>query len=509
MSNARELSKLVVAGEVQAGGGTEIYATRADMPASNNEAGDQAYVTENNRLYIWNGSGWYNVALLNVAPSIQSVLDSDSGTTPFSLATDGTATTITITAQDSDGDPVTYAAVTDVGFDGLATVSQADNVFTITPFSEGVATTTSGTITFTATDGVNSASSGVQTFTLSFPLLTPDWSSNEVILYTDTTLTAQFASGYGHTFSAGEIIGDYYYVTVRDAGLNDAWVEIYDISSGIPTYHTKIGGVSSNTVWTYLYGMRLIGTRLYVLGHNAGIIGIDVSNPANPSIHREDYYTTGGLAGGYGALYYPYVDDANEDIYYKKTGTTILKSSLSNWWTNGGYWTETTVLTNYSLYSGDISPNSALLAAHDNNTTSVRIVTLSNNSEVSTISVGSQFPGVFFLDNTTLVIMGQNNTLGFKIYDLSTPASPSLIHSNTSVSRIGGNTTSFVYDQGGNRLAIGINNYGINVWDTSGGLSNPSLFAAGTDWNLHGQGLRAKGGYTYGVYNTTLRTWYN
>lgn len=166
--------------------GVTVYATRASLPTSGNTAGDQAYVTGNNRLYIWNGSGWYNIALLNVAPSIQSVLDSGGGTTPFSLAIDGTATTITITAADSDGDPITYEYTADSDFGGLATLSQADNIFTITPFSQDSATTTSGTITFTATDGVNTATSGIQTFTLTF--LSSYW--DEVLFSVGTSSTS-------------------------------------------------------------------------------------------------------------------------------------------------------------------------------------------------------------------------------------------------------------------------------------------------------------------------------
>jgi len=155
------------------GGGVTVYATRSSLPSSGNTAGDQAFVTDNSRLYIWNGSGWYNVALLNLAPSITSVADSDGITTPFTLSAEGTVTTITITATDSDGDPLTYESSADSDFSGIATLSQSSNVFTITPLSEDSATTTSGTITFTATDGVNTASSGVQTFTLNF--VSPLW----------------------------------------------------------------------------------------------------------------------------------------------------------------------------------------------------------------------------------------------------------------------------------------------------------------------------------------------
>ena len=169
----------------QEAAGVTVYANRSSLPASGNTAGDQAYVTANNRLYIWNGTGWYNIALLNLAPSIQSVLDSDNNQSPFSLAIDGTPTTITITATDSDGDPITYGYNADSNFNGLATLSQANNVFTITPFSQDSATTSSGTITFTATDDVNVASSGVQTFTLTF--LSPLWDETVLSIGTSST----------------------------------------------------------------------------------------------------------------------------------------------------------------------------------------------------------------------------------------------------------------------------------------------------------------------------------
>ena len=55
-----------------AGGGVEVYSTVASLPLSGNEAGDQAYVSQNNRLYIWNGVGWFNIALINTSPTITS-----------------------------------------------------------------------------------------------------------------------------------------------------------------------------------------------------------------------------------------------------------------------------------------------------------------------------------------------------------------------------------------------------------------------------------------------------
>ena len=166
-------------------GGTTVYATRSSLPSSSNTAGDQAYVTENNRLYIWNGSGWYNIALLNIAPAISSVQDSDGNTTPFVLSSEGAVTTITITAADSDGDPITYSAIADSDFSGIGTITNDGNEFTITPFSQDSASTASGTITFRATDGVNIASSGVQAFTLVF--LSPFWDETVLSIGTNST----------------------------------------------------------------------------------------------------------------------------------------------------------------------------------------------------------------------------------------------------------------------------------------------------------------------------------
>ena len=168
-----------------AGSSLDVYDSISLLPMNGFAAGDQAFVKSTSRLYVNSGVGWYNVAVINNIPIISSVLDSDSGTTPFGLSTSGTATTITITATDSDGDTITYSATADSDFNNLGSVSNVDNVFTITPFSSDSATAQSGTITFAATDGINIASSGAQTFTLQF--LSALW--DETILSIGTSST--------------------------------------------------------------------------------------------------------------------------------------------------------------------------------------------------------------------------------------------------------------------------------------------------------------------------------
>ena len=142
------------------GSSTTVYATIDDLPLSGASTGDQAYVSGNNRLYIWNGTGWYNIALINTTPSISGAL----GT--YALATDGTATTVTITATDPEGIPVTYSIASDTS-GNVATVTQGTgsntNVFTITP-STNSAHAGTFSLTFRASDGVNIATA-VSSFT--------------------------------------------------------------------------------------------------------------------------------------------------------------------------------------------------------------------------------------------------------------------------------------------------------------------------------------------------------
>jgi len=145
-SNARALSKLVVGGEVQSGG-TEVYATVGDLPLSGNDAGDTAFVTENNRMYIWNGNGWFSVALINTSPTITNAPNS-----VYNLNADGTPTIITLAATDPEGFPLTWSHTANDAA-GKATITNVDNVFTITPLTN--IADTSFTIDFNVTDGVN------------------------------------------------------------------------------------------------------------------------------------------------------------------------------------------------------------------------------------------------------------------------------------------------------------------------------------------------------------------
>tara|TARA_B100001248_G_C27390146_1_gene461926 strand:- start:440 stop:2992 length:2553 start_codon:yes stop_codon:yes gene_type:complete len=140
-----------------------VYASVDNLPTSGNITGSQAFVSGTNRLYIWNGSGWYNIALINNTPTISGASSS------YALAIDGTATTVTLVATDPEGLPVTYSIASDTS-GNIATVAQgtgaSTNVFTITP-STNTAHAGTFSLTFRASDGINLATA-VSSFTLAF-----------------------------------------------------------------------------------------------------------------------------------------------------------------------------------------------------------------------------------------------------------------------------------------------------------------------------------------------------
>ena len=138
-----------------------VYETIADLPATSTSKGNTAFVKATNKLYIWNGVGWYLVAeVTNASPSSITGVNS-----AYSLATDGTATTITAVATDPEGMALTWSSSVTAGSLNGTTVSNVDNVFTVTPHASNA---TTFTLTFSVTDGVNSAVSYPSSFALSF-----------------------------------------------------------------------------------------------------------------------------------------------------------------------------------------------------------------------------------------------------------------------------------------------------------------------------------------------------
>jgi hypothetical protein len=129
-------------------------------------SGDQALVTALNKVFMYTGTAWFLIATMtNASPTAITGVE---GT--YALANDGTATTITAISSDPEGFALTWSyAVTTGSLGSTATVSQVDNVFTITPSSDA-ANAGSFSLTFSVTDGATGAVGAVSAFTLAFSM---------------------------------------------------------------------------------------------------------------------------------------------------------------------------------------------------------------------------------------------------------------------------------------------------------------------------------------------------
>ena len=184
-------------------GGVTVYANVSAMSAASANAGDLAYVTETKKLYVHNGGGWYSfTSEVNTTP----VISSPATGLGYKLATDGTATSLEITATDAEpGTTLQYSyAVTTGSLGSTATVtSSATSGGTYSALAASTNTTNrffkinpstnsdhagSFTLTFSATDSLNAATTA-QTFTLSFDV------SGSVFFYGGNDVIA----GAGHS----------------------------------------------------------------------------------------------------------------------------------------------------------------------------------------------------------------------------------------------------------------------------------------------------------------------
>ncbi len=243
-----------------ASAGTTTYASIDSLPVSSNN-GDQALVTSTNRLYIYSGSGWYNIALINGTPYWTTEASSS-----YDLNPDGTSTTITILAVDSEGLPITYTATADSDFNQIATITKDSDdgrVFVITPTDSenGTAIAGTGTVTFKASDGVNLATT-LSTFSIAFKIENSNYTTfllkadaaendNQVDASSNNNTITEYGNIGSTAFSpyhpgvyswywAGDG-GDYFTITSPTSALSfgtgdfcvEMWIYPFDVSASI------------------------------------------------------------------------------------------------------------------------------------------------------------------------------------------------------------------------------------------------------------------------------------
>jgi len=143
-------------------GSTTVVATHDLLPSSPS-AGDMALVSSVNKMYVYFLSGWWLMSSLqNASPS-----GITGNAAIYDLATDGTPTTVTLSSSDPEGFPISWSHSVISGSLGGTTVTNVDNVFTITP-STDAADAGTFTLRFAASDGQGGESGSQSQFTLDF-----------------------------------------------------------------------------------------------------------------------------------------------------------------------------------------------------------------------------------------------------------------------------------------------------------------------------------------------------
>lgn len=269
------------------------YATFESLPLSGNEAGDMAFVDSSDKLYIYTGDyageGWYPLNLIN-----ESVIITSEYVGQYSLASG--AVVKTLTASDPEGFPITWSYAVTSGSLGDTTVTQNNNVFTITP---GQTNNTEFELTFTATDGVTSDST-TSSFAFATPMETASLAyANNIAAATGGQVIVHdpAVSGTDLTY----VLGDY-------NGGSPASPPLPALSNGDVLY--LLPGDYTTTSWKTTYS-----ASIFPRGHYS-VVGADPQNtsifvdynggsPLNPAPRAESFFSwdvNGATAATYGTV---------------------------------------------------------------------------------------------------------------------------------------------------------------------------------------------------------------
>ena len=221
------------------------------------------------------------ITLDNTAPAAITGVNST-----YDLATDGTATTITAISSDPEGSALTWSyTVTTGSLGSTATVSQADNVFTVTP-STTEADAGTFSITFSVTDGTNITTKVVD-FALVFTaapssiLYTNSGSSNKDFTFTVpvgiTSISMVLVGGGGggargsSTYGSGTNTS---WTPTAGGGGGLKWVSDFTVTPGA-THSIRVGrkGAKDFNNWGNQTGTQEGGTSWF--GQSGTVSGDD------------------------------------------------------------------------------------------------------------------------------------------------------------------------------------------------------------------------------------------
>ena len=467
MSKTRNLSKLLGAsGQLEIVAADQVSTTN-DLPTSGNTAGEQRFVTGNNRLYMWNGSGWYNIALVNTSPTW------DVGGQPaasYDLDADSpqSSTTITLAASDPEGIPINYTYVTGGSMDSMSTITQDSSVFTIQPKTLAqmgdAAGPHTGTITFRASDGVNILPQ-VSTFTLTFITVIPNSASTQTLMKaTGTGNNNTFLDGSTNNYTITRVgdteqhafspfrsggysveldgTGDYLSLASNsDFGLgNGSWtVECwYYLTSSVASANIYLFDFGSNGLRVQLYN----GTFYFITSAND-----QITQTVAGLTHNQWHHFAGVRNGNTVTLYVNGVSHGTVSTSENMAATTLRIGAYGGHNTNytfPGYITDFRIVKGTAVYTSYFSPPTERLTA----ITNTKLLIGGNGFR----DASSNTHAVTANGNTAISAFSPYNESG--AYDAATEGGSALFDGNGDALRT----------QSSSNLQLGSGNYTIEYW---------------------------------------------
>ena len=373
--------------------------------------GQSVLVTSTNKLYIYNGTGWYLIAeVTNLSPTAITGLNAT-----YDLATDGTATTITLNSTDPEGATLTWShAITTGTLGSTATITNVNNVFTITP-STTQADAGSFSVTFSASDGSQAATS-VSAFTLAFETTYQTLSQSILGDVEDARL------GMSVSVSDSYAIAGEPYWQSSSGQPRAGRVKIYNPSSGATLYtlsNPAGSSAASHFGWSVgiceqfaIVGSRLSGSnKAYIYNPSTGALLLTLTNPDPDSSGGQDYFGDSvAITNGYAIVGAHGENNSEGKAYIFSTSTGSLLHTLSHPGasnTNPMFGRAVDISPTYSIvgaYNTDVSGNSGAGRAYVfNNSTGALVHTVANPTTYGT-QTNDSFAKAVAINDTHFIV---------------------------------------------------------------------------------------------------------
>ena len=459
-------------------GSTTVVATHDLLPASPS-AGDMALVSSVNKMYVYFLSGWWLMSSLqNASPS-----GITGNAAIYDLAADGTPTTVTLSSSDPEGFPIVWSHSVISGSLGGTTVTNVNNVFTITP-STDAADAGTFTLRFAASDGQGGESGSQSQFTLDFvftitnsnytTLLATavDTSDNNNITDASTnnylitvngdahagTFSPYRSGGYSTYFDGS---GDYLTATGTAIGTGDFTLEAWIYTASFSNYRTIFTNRgSSNSTGNFVLGVDS-AAQVYLYSNNFLITS---SSTLSANTWHHVALVRNGTGSGSTVLYIDGSSVGSADVSnnFSDTAYDIGGDTVDSYHWNG-YISDLRVNIGTAIYISAFTPpterltaitNTSLLTCHlpyiaDGSTNSYSI-TLNGNVSTKPFSPydyleysATDHGGSVYFDGTTdYLLINSPPTLGANDWTFETwyYASNSLTYNNLLSQGPGNNT---------------------------------------------------------------------